>query len=395
LYNLVPAIEYRQGERTMYTLAMDAGTVMQMVAKPERWDPVAGPMRGNRPQDPKHRAGIAEYVENERNPILGAAVLYIEPSDVAGFDPFDGQEKLPIRAGMLQLRSRARVYVGDGQHRIGGLSDAVAGRDDDDPVGMRVIDLGLPVILVVDDDQARMAQDFTDLQRNAKPPTTSLGTSMDRRQPVNRFTLDVVTNPDLALLYNRVEFQKDSPGKLSAKAMSFKVVRYVIGTLLIGVSQRTTKGWEAAVNQAVGDDGALEGMTEFFRALSEVDPWSRIVAGEGEDTPEHSTVASVRATTFALSASVLYAIAYAAHRAVDDDDMTYAEAAHALAGINFDRPTKVPTPEDPWTSADSIFVGSIIEATSGKMLAGREAWETAADVIYNHIRSRARQASAA
>lgn len=392
MYYSVPAVEYKQGERTMYALTMDAGSLIQMVAPPEEWNPTGGPTRGNRPQDRKHYEGIANYLRDEPNPILGSVVLYVEPTDLVDFSVYEGQEHLPIRAGTLRVKISARYAVGDGQHRIKGLSILRGAHDDpDDPVRQRIDVMGIPVVLVVDEDALRMAQDFTDLQRNAKPPTTSLGASMDRRNPVNKFVLDLATDEDLPLLYDRVEFLKDSPGKLSAKLTSFKILRYLIGTALIGVTERTTRGWENAVNAAVsGDDfeQVREQVAELFAGLSEIEPYASIVSGE-------STVAEVRVSTYAVSGAVLYALGYALFLARTEDGIELGDAARALAAVNFDRPQRQPTPEAPLTSEESVFAGNIVESSNGKIIAGRDAWQLAGRRLHEVIRERVAQAVAA
>ena len=83
--------------------------------------------------------------------------------------------------------------------------------------------------------------------------------SMDRRQPVNKLLIGIVQDPELPIFgegANRVEFLSDSLGKVSAKLFSFKAVRYVTGTALIGTSQRSGAGWDKAVNAKVKDEEA-------------------------------------------------------------------------------------------------------------------------------------------
>ena len=96
---------------------------------------------------------------------------------------------------------------------------------------------------MIDDSPLNRAQDFTDLQRNAKPPSASIGLSMDRHQPINRLLIALVQDATAIPPFkggDRIEFLKDSPGKLSTKLFSYKTVRYLSGTVLIGTSQRTT-----------------------------------------------------------------------------------------------------------------------------------------------------------
>ena len=162
-----------------------------------------------------------------------------------------------VAPGKLTLTYGAEFDVGDGQHRIGAISDVLKAHDEEgDPVIERLRNSGQPAVVVIDDDHLNRAQDFTDLQRNVKPPTGSLGMSMDRRQPINRFLVELVQKRELPIFDggSRVEFLKDSPGKLSNKLFSFKTVRYITGTAMIGVGQRTTTGWEKAANEAVEND---------------------------------------------------------------------------------------------------------------------------------------------
>ena len=56
--------------------------------------------------------------------------------------------------------------------------------EDGDPVLERLRASGQPAVVVIDDEPLNRAQDFTDLQKNAKPPSSSIALSMDRRQPV-------------------------------------------------------------------------------------------------------------------------------------------------------------------------------------------------------------------
>lgn len=387
----LPAIGYAQGSRRMVVTAMEPLALVRMVNKPDTWNPLGAQPHGNRPQDRAHRAGIAEYLENEEEWVLGAVVLYANPRD-AQFEPDQGWEEAPVAPGKLTLSYGAEFDVGDGQHRIGALSDVIKAHDEEgDPVIERLREAGQPAVVVIDDNPLHRAQDFTDLQRNVKPPTSSLALSMDRRQAINRFVVELVQNPDLPIFAHgdRVEFLKDSPGKLSTKLFSFKTVRYITGTALVGVAQRTSLGWEKAANEAVTSDhdGTMKDMVALWTGLGTLPGIADVISGK-------QTAAKLRERSLLTTAGVQYAIAYAIYLA-HEDGMLYGDAARALAEVNFDRPRfgiddmDKPSEENPITVNESIFAGNLIDPATGKVSSGRPAWEAAGESLFKTINARA------
>ena len=241
---------------------------------------------------------------------------------------------------------------------------------------------GQPVVVVIDDVPLHRAQDFTDLQRNAKPPSMSIGLSMDRRQPINRLLIDLVQDPGLPIFGSegaaeRIEFLKDSPGKLSAKLFSFKTIRYVSGTAL-GVTDRSTASWEKAVNArvALDPDDAGKQLFDLWNGLGNLPPYAEVIKGT-------RTVAALREDTYLTSAGVLYAVAHAVHIAHHDHKNPIAEFTKALKMIDFDRPGK----SQRITQEDTIFAGNLVDPDSGRIAAGRAAWEAAGQAILERIRS--------
>lgn len=370
----LPGIAYRQGNRQMVVTALDPISLVKTVTRPDRWNPLGKQPHGNRPQDKGHREGIAQYLEEEENFVLGAVVLYASPRD-AVFEPDEDGADGVIQPGTLKLQVGAEFDVGDGQHRIGAYSDVMARHDEDgDPIRERLRASGQPAVVVVDDEPLHRAQDFTDLQRNAKPPSNSIALSMDRRQPVNRMLIELVQDPALPVFDggDRVEFLKDSPGKLSAKMYSFNTIRYMSGTALIGTAQRSTRGWDKAVNTLIDDhpEESRAALLDFWRAFGALPPIAAIIDSE-------STPAKLREETLLGAAGVLYALAAAAHTA-SEDGVGLGEAVSALEGVSFARPA-APPEDTPLTLNDSIFVGTLIDAETAKVGSGRPAWEAAAE----------------
>jgi DGQHR domain-containing protein len=382
----LPGVGYTQGGRRMVVTAMEPLALVRMVNRPDTWNPLGSQPHGNRPQDKAHRQGIAEYLQNEEEWVLGAVVLYASSRD-AKFEPEDGFEENAVAPGKLTLAYGAEFDVGDGQHRIGAISDVIKDHDEEgDPVLERLRQAGQPAVIVIDDDSLHRAQDFTDLQRNVKPPAGSLAMSMDRRQPINRFIVELVQKPELPVFEggSRVEFLKDSPGKLSAKLFSFKTVRYITGTALIGTDQRTTMGWEKSANRAVDDnrDAAMANMVDLWKGLSTLPGIGEVISGK--ETP-----ARLRDRSLLTAAGIQYAVAYAIHMA-HEDGIGYGEAARALAKVNFDRPrldpsTPRPSEENPVTPDECVFAGNLVDPLTGRVGSGRPAWEAAGEALHKSI----------
>jgi hypothetical protein len=253
-----------------------------------------------------------------------------------------------------------------------------AHRDFNDDVYERLATSGQPIIVVLDDDQVRRAQDFTDLQKNAKPLSASIGQSMDRRSALNRILIEkIIKRDDIPVLTEgrRVEFLTDTPGKLSAKTMSYKTLRYASGTLLVGTGLRDTRGWEDAVELKIASDekGSISKIVDFWRGLGDL-PTLKDALGREKG------VALLRNDTWLLSASLLYAVSAAVHQvALEDKQLTVAAAMKELHRFDFSR------------GKDSPFVGTLVDPVTFKAVAGRGAWEGAADVIVEHIRSGAKK----
>lgn len=197
----------------MCVTAMSPDSLLKTVQRPEVWNPLGKQAHGNRPINKPHQAGIADYLEDEERFVIGAVMLYASPSE-ASFVPAEGQDDEERQIGTLFLEYGAMMDIGDGQHRIGAYGDVLAKHNERaDPVFQRLHSSGQPVIVVIDDNPLHRAQDFTDLQRNAKPPTASLSMSMDRRQAVNRLLISLVEDPEIPIFGGgeRVEFLSDTP----------------------------------------------------------------------------------------------------------------------------------------------------------------------------------------
>ncbi|SEG64292.1 DGQHR domain-containing protein [Actinacidiphila yanglinensis] len=373
-----PAIGYKMGSRQMVTTVMSPVTYVGTVGDRENWDPLQG-TGTNRKEDKNHRQAIAKYIEETDDYVLNSVLVYysLDDAEFMADDP-----EAPISMGTLYVRPGAKAKVGDGGHRTSAYGDVIEAHRHGDDVLHRLQANGQPVIVVLDDDQARRAQDFTDLQQNAKPLNASIAQSMDRRQAINMMLLEEVLKGGRVSLFEggkRIEFLTDSPGKLSPKLTGFKTLRYATGTLLVGTGPRSSRAWDEAVAVEIataGHDDALQRMVDFwagFGALPEVATALAIPSG----------MVKLREATWLTSANVLYALAAAVREVTHGTNVSIAQAMKAAAAIDF-------------TRAGNTFHGTLVEPAKyddegnleakEKAMTGRDAWEGAAEKLAARMR---------
>ncbi|MFJ5922555.1 DNA sulfur modification protein DndB [Kitasatospora sp. NPDC092948] len=373
-----PAIGYKMGNRRMVTTVMSPVTYVGTVGSRDDWDPLQG-TGTNRKEDKNHRQAIAKYIEETEDYVLNSVLVYYSPDD-AKFVPDD--EDAPISMGTLYVRPGAKAKVGDGGHRTSAYGDVIEAHRHGDDVLERLQDSGQPVIVVLDDDHARRAQDFTDLQQNAKPLNASIAQSMDRRQEINRILLEeILKGPHVPAFDGgkRIEFLTDSPGKLSPKLMGFKTLRYATGTMLIGTGVRSTRAWDEAVAVEIvtaGAEAVLQKMAAFWNGFGALPDVASVLAVQ-------NGVVKLREKTWLTSANVIYALAAAVHDVTNGTDVTVKQAMEAAATIDF-------------TRAGTTFHGTLVDPAQydeagevivkEKALTGRDAWEGAAEKLVAKIR---------
>jgi len=377
----LPAIGYFQGSRRMVTTVMTPVTLTDQAGPREAWDPLHG-TGTNRKEDVNHRKGIANYIQDREDYVIGAILAYLDPND-AEFIPEDSaNDDGSPTIGTLWYRPGAKIVIGDGGHRTSAFGDVVeAHRDIGDEVFKRMARNGQPLIIVLDGDRTNRARDFVTLQNNAKPLNQSVAQSMNIDEHLNKALLEQVIKGDAVPLFdggNRVEFLADSPGKLSAKLFSYKTLRYASGTLLIGTGHRSTKGWTEAVTLAMARSqsgeadpvGDLKAFWQGYGCLPAVTAAQKTEGG----------VALLRADTWLTSANLIYAMAAAIHE-VRSTGISTSQAFTALSQFDFSRTgtglygtlVEAPTKKDD---------GTLTKPTSKT---GRDAWESAAHILAEFI----------
>lgn len=363
----LPGIGYKMGNRQMVATVMSPVSFIGTVGPREDWDPLSG-SGTNRKEDKAHRADIAQYIQSTEDYVLNSLLVYMGADD-ATFEADDPDA--PIAQGILYVRPGAKFKVGDGGHRTSAYTDVIQAHQHGDDVLQRLTNNGQPIIVVLDDDPLRRAQDFTDLQKNSKPLNASIAQSMNRRQAINRLLIERVIGPSLipVAAHNRIEFLVDTPGKLSPKIMGFKTLRYATGTLLTGTGNRTTRSWEDAVDVALAKDeeGAYGKIVEFWTGFGLMPPVAKALGTE-------KGVLFLREDTWLASATVIYAIAAAVHSAANSTGRSISQLMKAVGEIDFRRDGETLT-------------GTLVDKERRKAVGGREALERAAQEIADRLES--------
>jgi hypothetical protein len=287
----------------------------------------------------------------------------------------DGHGDEVIALVHLYIPIDARFTIGDGQHRLKAYDDVLHSHEDPhDPVLQRLQASGTPAIIVEEGDPAKTAQDFVDLQRNAKPLSSSLGAAMDRRKAINRLALELAKS--IKLLNDggpgdRIEYLSQTLSKLSPKMYTFASWRFAVGTLVIGFGQRTRKGWEDTA------DGALAGpkygewlnrLHEIFDEAAEKLPgWSQVIAGS-------ATVQNFRQKYVLGAGAGFNAFAGALH-GVLELRKSWKDALKRVADVDWLKVSEDGSPV--------FFEGTIVQ--QGKVLNNRPAFEAAAQKLFEAI----------
>lgn len=383
---VIPGIRYRQGTRTMYIAADDPASFLSVLQPRREYDPRSPHQTGNRPIDKQHLAGIVEYLETEPEYVIGAAVLYVKPGEITFISQADRGERPTL--GMLSIPIGAKFWQGDGQHRFAGYGAVIARHEQDehDPIHIRLKQSATPAIIVEESRPAKIAQDFVDLQRNAKPLSSSLGAALDRRRAISRLALEVAYAAPF-LSYTAEGKESEAGGRLEYLAQTvslnspalytFGSWRFAVGTIVIGFGPRSRSGWEKETERVLSAgplyDDWHEKLVGIFNEASQALPyWKAVVDG--------SEPRGLRQGDVLGSAAGLNAFAGAVHGIIAKGKDPLA-ATRKMGKLNWRR------------EAGAFFDGTLLqppltkEQTQVRLVAGRTGYEAAAQQLLREFTS--------
>jgi len=368
----MPAIRYRQGSRTMYVTAGSPAALVKLCEAPKPFDPQHPDEPGNRPLDKSHLQGIVQYLETEPDFVIGSVTLYVRKGTVKfhRIGDYAGEEVAEL--GWVSVPIDVKFEIGDGQHRLNAYARIFNTHEQDDPVVQNLRSSGTPAIIVEEDDPAKMAQDFVDLQRNGKPLSSSLGAYLDRRLLINRLAFDLARELNLfndKTPGDRIEYLAQTLGKHSPKLYTFASWRFAVGTVLIGFGERTRKKWEQKTHEMLSEgrfDSWKQRLHDIFEEASQKLPgWRDVLTGDMK-VPEFRE-------KFVLGSSAgLTAFAGAMHEVINRG-IDWKEAIDRMAGVDWLKESEKPV----------FFEGTIVQ--DGRIISNRPAFEAAAQRLVDVI----------
>jgi DGQHR domain-containing protein len=370
------AIRYKQGKRTMYLVAPNPYRLADMTKDTQVYDPRSeSDDVSNRLQNRPHIRAIGSYLgENPDKWILGAMVVYVKP-EVLQFKSLTGSADKAM--GILDIPEGVPFFaIGDGQHRALGYKEVFKRHPSaGDPVRQALLASGQPVIIVEEPSAAQASMDFVDLA-TTKPIPSSLRAALDKRKKINLLSMEVAQEVKLFDVGDRVEFLRASVSKNSKKLFAFASLKFAVATMLIGFSQRTATGIEAATDPLLTSDydGRKAFVVDAFNELSELLPgWADIVDGSMD-------VPTAKDRFVSCTSAGLTAIAGALFRVVDNQESVPA-ACQRMAEIDWRKLNRKTVGKK--EANDVFFEGTILQ--EGLTVSNRPSFESAADKLYEAI----------
>ena len=242
LYSLrTPASRFRQGDREVFSFALDLGTLDGLL--PERIDEDVA-RDANRRLTVSHAKNIQRYLLNEESQwVLGALLLGIAP-DAVEFEPYEDEHGEPIeRFGELRILTsrKGTMKIFDGQHRRRAIADALEELANDGKRGEKLIALrgaSIPVVLYAEEDIRALRQMFADASKT-KPTEANTVTRFDER---DAFNLTAMRLSDHSTLFGgRVEMERTTVRRASECLVAINQLAADLKTLEVGYSGRVSR----------------------------------------------------------------------------------------------------------------------------------------------------------
>ena len=311
----VPAHRFRQGERDVYSFALDLATLDGLL--PERIDEdVVKDV--NRRLTPSHAKNIQSYLENERtNWLLGALLLGIAP-DAVEFVPYaDENDQATDNFGELRILTtrKSTMKIFDGQHRRRAIADALSGLANDERRSDHLNALrqsSLPVVLYAEEDIKALRQMFVDASKTKSIESNTV-TRFDERNAFNLAAMWLSENSNL--FSGRVEMERTTVRRAGECIVAINQLAAILKTLDVGYNGRVSK--ERNVDHMLDLDSlydrCLTWADDFMPAARK--EYDDLLAGE----TDNSEIPKLRPTTFAFNASVIRIFAGCYYEWTKDD----------------------------------------------------------------------------
>jgi DNA sulfur modification protein DndB len=365
----VPALEYISGKRTWYAITLQYKTLGKFVGttgiKPKGKEIIGLDIR-NRFLDRKHKDDIKDYIKIEEEFIIPPITLVATVS--LDFRPYTFNGVAPdlettgSRAGIIMLPLDFEFECLDGNHRSVAIKE-LAFEEPSFIAGSNML-----LNIVIESRARKIRQDFVDVNKNAKPTTSSINTLFNTRDPLSALVSDIVvdgTIEGLEYLNETTELLATSVSKNSKKIFTINNIKNAI--VEIGGYNSQSTGIKTISEKLTDEDYKNQLVNQvkiFFEVLKE-NPTIKQCIVDRESTP---VVREKNIITSGTGIIVLARIAGNLFNKFDENEVNY-EIRKVM--------------ELDWSRDSELFQGNILVAD--KIVNSRGAIEVAVEKVEEYL----------
>jgi DNA sulfur modification protein DndB len=266
---------------------------------------------------------MKDYLLNADHAFYSALTLFMVPRDLSPLKEGEGYsfKQIGESMGQLTLRSTCILFPGDGQHRAASIQEAL--KEAPDLASQKV-----PVVLIPFRSTEMVRQLFSDLNRNAKPASKTIGLSFETRDPE---TLVAKAIAELVPLFNdRVNRRSNSLSASSTDVITMNTLYEACGLLAaaLGINLDGVK----PADRAKRVDEAAEKLAPVWKKIvGSLPAWQEVM--DDEISP-----GEVREKFVFAHGIGWQAIAHAAKVIISSEPKTWDNALEqALRGVDWER----------------------------------------------------------
>lgn len=227
---MLPAIMFRQGERTMLTTAFliaMAKNRLQASHAQKRGSVEEVRAATNRPLMDDHVNSVKNYLKAN----VGKKYV-LPPLTLNARQPLSiylADFGSTMQSVWLVIPPSVKLEITDGGHRKAAIDQALEELSDEQADILR--NDAVAVMITIESDLAQIHQDFADASKTKALPKSQLA-AYDRRNPANGIVLDLID--DCRIFSGRVDSTSKTLSKLSNKLFLTNQVRQMVKELLVG-----------------------------------------------------------------------------------------------------------------------------------------------------------------
>lgn len=251
----VPAHKFRQGGRDVYYFSLDLGTLDGLLPQRVEDNVVR---EANRRLTPSHARNIQNYLEDERDWLLGALMLGIAPEAV-DFAPYSNEDGGALADNFGELRVRTNrintMRIFDGQHRRRAIQDVLAdleqsGDSQRSEKLRELLNSSLTIVLYAESDIRTLRQMFVDASKTKRIERHTV-TRFDRRDPFNLAAVWIAENS--RMFRGRVDMERSSVGRTSECLVAVGILPTILKALEFTVGRPVPKDVNRRIMLALED----------------------------------------------------------------------------------------------------------------------------------------------